>query len=200
MGLAISTCNKFKDVLASNKIGNITKARIYRTYVESIFMYNSQLWTSTKQLENEIDFCQRRQMRRMFNMKWTDKVTNAQLHKTYTLKPLSHAIKKRRLGWYGHLLRLHEDTPARKALKECERKGKKPKGGQKLTWIQLVKKNPKELNLTEKPTKVISQNRNAWRNTIHCKMSKPLDGMCWRWWWWFMHIKKKNEREWLVLV
>ena len=48
MGLAISTCNKFKDVLESVKIGNITKARIYCTYVESIFMYNSELWTLTK--------------------------------------------------------------------------------------------------------------------------------------------------------
>ena len=37
MGLAISY-NKFKDVLESNKIGNITKARIYRMYVESILM------------------------------------------------------------------------------------------------------------------------------------------------------------------
>ena len=59
MGLAISTCNKFKDILESVKIGNITKARIYRTYVEIIFMYNSELWTLTKQLENEIDVFQR---------------------------------------------------------------------------------------------------------------------------------------------
>ena len=40
MGLAIKTCNKFKDVLESVKVGNITKARLCRTHVESIFMYN----------------------------------------------------------------------------------------------------------------------------------------------------------------
>ena len=114
----------------------------------------------------------------MFNTNWTDNVTNAQLHKTYKLKPWSHVIKERRLRWYGHLLRLHDETPARKALKECERKLKKPKGGQKLTWIQLVKKDLKELNLTEEQAKVIARNRNAWRNMIHRTMSKPLDEMC----------------------
>ena len=141
-------------------------------------MYNSQLWTLTKQLENEIDVFQRKLMRRMFNIKWTDKVTNAQLCKAYKLKPWTHAIKERRQRWYGHLLRLHEDTPIRKALKECERKVKKPKGGQKLTWIQLVKKDLKVLNLTEEQAKLIAQNRNTWRNMIQHTMSKPLDGMC----------------------
>ena len=58
-------------------------------------------------------------MRRTFNINWTDKVTNAQLYNTYKVKPW---IKEGRLRWYGHLLRLHEDTPARKALKECEEK------------------------------------------------------------------------------
>ena len=63
-------------------------------------------------------------------------------------------------------------------MKECERKVKKPKGGSKLTWMQLVKKDLKELNLTEEQAKVIVQPRYAWRNMIHHTMSKPLDGMC----------------------
>ena len=136
MGLANSTYNKFKDVLESNKVGNITEARIHHTYVESIFLYNSELWTLAKHRENEIDVFQGKQRRRMSNIKWTDKLTNSHLHKTYKLKPWSHVIKERSLKWYGHL-RLQEDTPARKALKECERKVKKPKGGQKLTFFYL---------------------------------------------------------------
>jgi hypothetical protein len=32
--------------------------------------------------------------------------------------PWSEAIKKRRLNWFGHLLRLPENTPAKLALKE----------------------------------------------------------------------------------
>ena len=71
-----------------------------------------------------------------------------------------------------------KDTPARKALRERERKVKKPQGGQKLTWIQLVKKDLKKFNLTEEQAKVIAQNRNAWRNMLHRTMSKPPGGMC----------------------
>ena len=78
-------------------------------------------------------------------------------------------------------------------IKPQQRKDKKGKGQEereissillilvlkkKLTWIQLVRKDLIELNLTEEQAKVIAQNRNAWRNMIHRTMSKPLDGMC----------------------
>ena len=55
------------------------------------------------------------------------------------------AIKKRRLSWYGHLIRLSEETPAKKALDEVKRKVKTPKGGQKITWIKLIEKDLKDL-------------------------------------------------------
>ncbi len=57
------------------------------------------------------------------------------------LKPLSDIIRIRRARWYGHLQRLDENTPASQALQEAKRKVKKPKGGQKLTWIKLIEKD-----------------------------------------------------------
>ena len=48
------------------------------------------------------------------------------------------------MKWYGHLLRLNEKTPARLALEQAERKVKKTKGGQKLTWVKLIGKDLEE--------------------------------------------------------
>ena len=53
-------------------------------------------------------------------------------------RPWSKIIKERRLG---HLLRLHPETPARKALKEYFRKVKRPQGRPKTTWMQTVRQN-----------------------------------------------------------
>ena len=50
-------------------------------------------------------------------------------------------MKKRRLNWYGHLLRLPEETPAKKALREAQKSSKKPRGDQKQTWLKLIKKD-----------------------------------------------------------
>ena len=52
----------------------------------------------------------------------------------------SKIIKERRLKWYGHVLRLPDNTPAKFALREVRKYVKKPRGGQKLTWIKMIEK------------------------------------------------------------
>ena len=56
---------------------------------------------------------------------------------------MEKTIRERRLRWFGHLLRLDPDTPAKKALKEYLRKVDKPKGKQKTTWYDIVYKDIK---------------------------------------------------------
>ena len=51
------------------------------------------------------------------------------------------------MKWYGHFLRLNEKTPARLVLNEVERKVKKPKKDQKLTWMKLIGKDLKEYKM-----------------------------------------------------
>ena len=70
-----------------------------------------------------------------------------ELYRRYKLKPWSEVIKECRMKWYGHLLSFNEKTPARLALKEAERRVKKPKGGQKLTWIKLIGKDLEEYEI-----------------------------------------------------
>ena len=110
-----------------------TKIRILKVYIQSVFLYNSELWILIKLLIKEIDIFQRGVIKKIFNIHWQYKITIVELYRRYTLKPWSEVIKEYRMEWYGHLLRLNEKTPARLALKEAERKEKKPKGGQKMT-------------------------------------------------------------------
>lgn len=51
-------------------------------------------------------------------------------------------IKRRRLSWFGHLLRLHNNTPAKLALKEFIRETQRPPGKPKTTWLSQIKKRP----------------------------------------------------------
>ena len=53
----------------------------------------------------------------------------------------SKKIKERRLNWYGHVLRLPDNTPASIAIREVRKYVEKPRGGQKLTWIKMIKKD-----------------------------------------------------------
>ena len=60
-------------------------------------MYNSELWTLTKGLEEEIDIFHRKLIHKMFNIKWQDKISNKELYAKFKIKPWSLKIKERKL-------------------------------------------------------------------------------------------------------
>ena len=68
-------------------------------------------------------------------------MTNAQVYNFTKVTKWSITIRKRRLTWFGHLLRLDKETPARKALTVACKLIKKKPGRQKLTWLELVRKD-----------------------------------------------------------
>ena len=129
----------------------------------------------TKLLLKETDIFQRGVIKKIFNIHWQDKITNVEHYRRYKLKPWSEVIKECRMKWYGHLLRLNEETPARLTLKETEKKVKKPKGGQKLTWMKLIGKDLEEYKNPRCEAETLEQDRSAWRNLISRGLSAHAD-------------------------
>ena len=72
-------------------------------------------------------------------------------------------IRARRIRWYGHLQRLDENTPARQALQEANRKVKKPKGGQKLTWLKLMENDFSKADVPLDKLPGLAQDRPQWQ-------------------------------------
>ena len=72
-------------------------------------------------------------------------------------------IRKRRLSFFGHICRLPQNTPARIALEEILKPCKKTRGGQKITYISVLKKDLDELNLTINSAMEIAKDRTEWR-------------------------------------
>ncbi|XP_033121982.1 uncharacterized protein LOC117120996, partial [Anneissia japonica] len=120
--LSLAAFSKISGILQNKKITTKLKVRVFNVYVTSICLYNSELWTITKLLENEIDVFQRKFLRRILGIKWLEKIRNDELYRKTGEEEWSKKVKKRILIWYGHLLRLDEHTPARMAYHEAERK------------------------------------------------------------------------------
>ena len=144
-------------------------------YISSIFLYNCEIWTITRKLENTIDSFQRKQLRRILKIRWPKKIRNEELYKRTEQIPWSTTIKRRRLNWLGHLMRLNENTPARLAFEEFLRKGKKPKGRPPLTWPEIIRKDLAEINIkldynnplqTIETLLKITQDRDQWRDLV----------------------------------
>ena len=169
--------NKFKGYFRSKRLSIGHKVRVYRTYVEPILLYNSETWTLTSKLEKAIDSFHRRILRIAINIRYPKIIKSQKLYTLTNETPLSEKIRKRRRSLLGHILRLHPDTPAQKALNYYLTPHPRPVGRPHATWIALITKDlEKTLRyhgiktpLTRKgleSLKILALDRNLWRREM----------------------------------
>ena len=145
-GRAIDSYKTLSRIFESRYISEEVKIRVFKTYVQSIFMYNSELWTMTKELENRVGIIQRKFLRRITKVVWPRKISNVLLYERTNTMPWSVIILKRRMSWFGHLMRLPTLTPARSALNHFINPVKRPPGRPKTTWLATVMKEIRNLS------------------------------------------------------
>ena len=105
------------------------KVRAFNCYVSSIFLYNSELWTLISTIESLIDSFHRRLLRTAcLNIKWPTIINNEDLYNITKATPWSKVIKKRQLSWFGHMIRLPDDTPAKLSFKYAQEPTPRPRG------------------------------------------------------------------------
>jgi hypothetical protein len=162
--LAQNAYSKLEDIFNTSKVKIPTKIKIFSAYISSIFLYNSETWTLTKNQEKAIDSFHRRLLRKILNIKWPKTLKDNEVYAITKETPWSKRIARRRLNWYGHLNRLPKETPARQALEEIRRPALRPKGGQKQTWIKNLDKQLESLRkFPEEDLDSLTHDRSAWR-------------------------------------
>ena len=150
-------------------------------YIASVFLYNSEIWAVNKTLSDKIDSFHRRLLRYAINYKWPKKLTNVDLYGKTKCEPWSKTIKRRRLNFTGHVMRLNEETPVRIALKKAIDTTGAKVGRPKHTWLRTVindlnsggininLRNPEQ---TLQTLLRITQDRKTWRKTIGTLMQQ----------------------------
>ena len=108
-----------------------------------LLLYNSETWTLTKTQEQSLDAFHRRLLRIALNYRYPKIIKNSHLYNLSKEIPISEKIKKRRLALFGHILRLHQDTPAQKALDYYMIPCKRPVGRPPTTWLSVITKDLK---------------------------------------------------------
>ena len=125
----------------------------------SVFLYNSEIWTTTKDMEEGIDTYQRTNLRR------TKTITNEMLYNTTNQQPWSQIVKRRLLSFFGNMARLPDDAPAKFALNEF-RNTKAKKLRLKLTWLKQIEREVKPLDFDLEQAIEQAQNRELWQGQI----------------------------------
>ena len=168
---------KFRNYFRSKRLSIGHKVRVYRTYVEPILLYNSETWTLTPTLEKAVDSFHRRILKTAINIRYPKVISSQKLYTLTKEPPLSEKIRKRRLALLGHILRLHPDTPAQRALQYYMAPHPRPVGRPPMTWIALITKDLqvplKTYNIKTPMTaaslaqlKILAEDRHFWRKEI----------------------------------
>ena len=94
--------------------------------------------------------------------------SNIRLYEIANVKPWSETIRNRRLSFFGHLCRLPDDTPVKKALDEALKPTKKV--GKKTTYMSKISSDLKLLNISSiDKAKEIAHDRILWKRRTQLK-------------------------------
>ena len=156
-----------KTIFQNKNTTACAKLIIFNSLLQSIFMYNSELWALNKSLENKIDTFQRQLLRKIFNIRYGENgenwLSNDQLYEVTKQTPWSKKISERRLRFFGHICRLPQNTPARLVLSESLRPTKQPKGRPQTTYLNVLRNQLKDKNIKTLESAIeIAQNRQFW--------------------------------------
>ncbi len=101
-------------------------------------------------MEEKINAFQRRQLRVILNRTCPKTISNGQLYTITEVELWNITIKRRRLKWTPHLLRLPPQTPARRSSSCCIIKTSQRKPGRpSLNWIQQIINDVRDIKLIE---------------------------------------------------
>ena len=165
--LAREAMDKIKYISKDRRLDTDIKMRAFNAYTSSVFLYNSETWTVNKTTADSLDSYHRRLMRNAINIRWPNKISTTELYNKTQLTPWSKTITKRRVRLYGHLMRLPEDTPVRKAMVEYDRPLKMARGAPKFTWNKNIENDLSQLCLDKKAAAEIAQDRKRWRALVN---------------------------------
>ena len=149
------------DRVWKSTISRKCKLHFFRASVESILLYGAETWTFTQEMENRVNGCYTRLLRKALNVRWQDHQTNRELYQN--LPKLSTKIRARRLRFAGHCARA-SDQPVSKCLFWTPHNGHISRGRPRITYTHNLLNETNLQDTSELLT--LMQDRESWKGLI----------------------------------
>ena len=97
-----------------------------------------------------------RMLRRIKGVTLKEKSEN--IRKELGIDDINENVREIRMRWYGHLMRMEEESPVKKVMK-AEVKGRRPRGRPRKRWKDNVKQDMEHFQVRAEDT----EDRHLWR-------------------------------------
>jgi hypothetical protein len=109
IGQGNSAIRQLNSILWNNHITRNTKIRIYKSIIESIATYGSELWVINKNDASKIKAMEMNYWRRCCQLTRRDRVRNTEIRERMGIDiDVLETIECKRLKWYGHVERMND--------------------------------------------------------------------------------------------
>ena len=175
IALAGSTFNRLHTkIFKRHDIGLKIKLRILNACVIPILTYGCESWSVKQTMEKKIIATENKWLRRILRIGYKEHITNEEIRKRTQQKNIIEVIRKRRMKWAGHILRMNEERTAKRIF-YYKPEGKRAQGRPKRRWTDCLEEdlsiaglnlNGKTFGRQRSTLEEIANNRELWRDVV----------------------------------
>ena len=155
---------KFRELLpllASKGLSLRVKGRLYDACVRTAMLHGCETWAVTADDLRRLERNEGCMVRWMCNVQSFDQQSVSSLRDKLRIRGIGCSVQERRLRWYGHVMRMDDDSGVRKCL-SLDVVGTCCRGRPRKTWNEVVKSDLRSLGLTVDMT----NDRDLWRIAV----------------------------------
>ena len=152
---------RMSGVICDRRVPVRVKGKVYRVAVRPAMLYGLETAALTKRQEMEV--AELKMLRFSLGVTRMDKIRNDYIRGTAQVGRFGEKTREARLRWYGHVLRKDDGYIGRRMLR-MELPGKRKRGRPKRRFVEVVKEDMAEVEVTEEDT----DDRSNWRCKISC--------------------------------
>ena len=152
---------RMSGVICDRRVPARVKGKVYKVAVRPAMLYGLETVALTKRQEAEMEVAELKMLRFSLGVTRMDKIRNEYIRGTAQVGTFGEKTREARLRWYGHLRRKDDGYIGRRMLR-MELPGKRKRGRPKRRFMDVVKEDMAEVEVTEEDT----VDRNNWRRKI----------------------------------
>ena len=154
---------RMSGVICDRRVPARLKGKVYKVAVRPAMLYGLETVALTKRQEAEMEVAELKMLRFSLGVTRMDKIRNEYIRGTAQVGKFGEKTREARLRWYGHIRRKDDGYIGRRMLR-MELPGKRKRGRPKRRFMDVVKEDMAEVEVTEEDT----VDRRNWRKKIRC--------------------------------
>ena len=165
IGKAAAAFRELDMVWKNRNLSLDCKMKFYNACVISTLLYGAECWALTERDEARLDAFDMRCQRKILRIRWTHHITNLSIREKTKQPQLTMVLRKRRLQWFGHLLRMDTQRIPRILYLWTPTHGKRRIGRPRTSWKDVITRDLETLDFgwSLEEAEVAAQDRTIWK-------------------------------------